>query len=39
MLNNICVEGNGTANASSSSIGCNGLSVYKMTNQSIYSNI
>lgn len=39
MLNNIRVEGNGTANALNSSIGRNGLSVYKMLNSSIHSNI
>ena len=35
MLNNICIEGGRTK----SRIGSNGLSVYKMTNQGIYSNI
>ena len=39
MLNNIKVEGNGTANALNSRIGRDGLSVYKMTNSSIHSNI
>ena len=39
MLNNICVEGSGSAKDLNSSIGHNGLSVYKMTNNSIHSNI
>lgn len=39
MLKNILVEGNGGKNALSSRIGRNGLSVYKMTNADIYSNI
>lgn len=39
MLNNIRVEGNGTANALNSRIGRTGLSVYKMTNSNIHSNI
>lgn len=39
MLNNIRVEGSGSANALNSSIGRNGLSVYKMLNPSIHSNI
>lgn len=39
MLNNIRVEGDGTGNALNSSIGHNGLSVYKMLNNGIHSNI
>lgn len=39
MLKNILVEGNGGKNALSSRIGRNGLSVYKMTDADIYSNI
>ena len=39
MLNSIRVEGDGTEKGLNSSIGHNGLSVYKMTNNSIHSNI
>lgn len=39
MLNNIRVEGNGTGNALNSCIGFNGLSVHKMLNNNIHSNI
>lgn len=39
MLDNICVEGDGSGDALNSCIGHNGLSVYKMTNSSIHSNI
>ena len=39
MLKNILVEGNGGKNALNSRIGSNGLSVYKMTDANIYSNI
>lgn len=39
MLNNIRVEGSRTGNDLNSSIGHNGLSVYKMVNNGIHSNI
>lgn len=39
MLNDIIVEGGGTGNALNSRIGRNGLSVYKMLNNGIHSNI